>query len=66
MHYFIEKMMAKDREIRYQDPAELMADIEDQISGKKSLQHEQPDAVGEEAERTRRRLARMRRKRGRR
>jgi serine/threonine protein kinase len=66
MHYFIEKMMAKDREIRYQDPAELMADIEDQISGKKSLQHEQPDAVGQDAELTRRRLARMRRKRGRR
>jgi serine/threonine-protein kinase len=66
MHYFIEKMMAKDREIRYQDPAELIADIEDQISGKKSLQLEQPDEEGEDAELRRRRLARLRRKRGRR
>ncbi len=37
MHYFIEKMMAKEREIRYQDPSELIADIEEQIRGKKSL-----------------------------
>jgi serine/threonine-protein kinase len=66
MHYFIEKMMAKDREIRYQDPAELMADIEDQISGKKSLQLQEPDEAGEDAELRRRRLARLRRKRGRR
>ena len=38
MHYFIEKMMAKEREIRYQSPAELIADIEEQIEGKKSLE----------------------------
>ena len=38
MHYFIEKMMAKERDIRYQDPAELIADIEEQMRGKKSLQ----------------------------
>lgn len=37
MHYFIEKMMAKDRDIRYQDPVELIADIESQIEGKKTL-----------------------------
>jgi serine/threonine-protein kinase len=37
MHYFIEKMMAKEREIRYQDPIELIADIEAQIKGKKTL-----------------------------
>jgi len=37
MHYFIEKMMAKDREIRYQDPIELVADIESQLEGKRSL-----------------------------
>ncbi|MHC5212307.1 MAG: serine/threonine-protein kinase [Planctomycetota bacterium] len=66
MHYFIEKMMAKDREIRYQDPAELIADIEDQISGKKSLQLESDDEGDEDAELRRRRLARLRRKRGRR
>ena len=37
MHYFIEKMMAKDREIRYQEPLELIRDIETQIEGKKTL-----------------------------
>jgi serine/threonine-protein kinase len=38
MHYFIEKMMAKEREIRYQSPDELIADIEQQIHGKKTLE----------------------------
>ena len=42
MHYFIEKMMAKEREIRYQSPAELIADIEQQIHGKKTLEFD-PD-----------------------
>ncbi len=37
MHYFIEKMMAKERDIRYQDPKELIEDIESQIQGRKSL-----------------------------
>jgi serine/threonine-protein kinase len=37
MHYFIEKMMAKEREIRYQDPVELIEDIENTIRGKKTL-----------------------------
>ena len=32
-------MMAKEREIRYQSPAELIADIEQQIHGKKSLEY---------------------------
>ena len=27
LHYFIEKMMAKDREIRFQDPAELLDEL---------------------------------------
>jgi serine/threonine-protein kinase len=62
MHYFIEKMMAKDRDIRYQDPQELMADIEDQIAGKKTLQHEEPDDGDDEEEKKRRRLARLRRR----
>jgi serine/threonine-protein kinase len=44
MHYFFEKMMAKDREIRYQDPLELIRDIEEQIRGRKSLTY-QPGAV---------------------
>lgn len=38
MHYFIEKMMAKEREVRYQTPDELIADIEEQIRGKKSAE----------------------------
>ncbi|MHC4946147.1 MAG: serine/threonine protein kinase [Planctomycetota bacterium] len=37
MHYFIEKMMAKEREIRYQGPLELTEDIENTIRGKKTL-----------------------------
>ncbi|HZJ69581.1 MAG TPA: serine/threonine-protein kinase [Planctomycetota bacterium] len=68
MHYFIEKMMAKDRDIRYQSPQELMADIEDQIAGKRTLEVE-PAAEGQdEAERAlhaRRREERMRRRRNR-
>ncbi len=44
MHYFIEKMMAKEREVRYQNPAELIADIEQQIRGKKTLEFH-PDAA---------------------
>ncbi len=66
MHYFIEKMMAKDRDIRYQDPQELMADIENQVSGKKTLE-EAPAVEGvDEGELQRRRLSRLRRKRERR
>ncbi len=63
MHYFIEKMMAKDRDIRYQDPRQLMTDIENQIRGKKSLDVESEETGGDEAERARRKLDRMRRKR---
>jgi len=42
MHYFIQKMMVKDRDIRYQSPAELVRDIEEKIQGKKTL-HFRPD-----------------------
>ncbi len=68
MHYFIEKMMAKDRDIRYQDPQELMADIERQIEGRKSLDFDPADPGGdEEAQRIQKqRLARMKRRRKRR
>jgi serine/threonine-protein kinase len=38
LHYFIEKMMAKEREVRYQTPDELIADIEEQIRGKKTAE----------------------------
>lgn len=37
VHYFIQKMMATDKEVRYQSPAELVEDIEESIRGNKSL-----------------------------
>jgi len=37
LQYFIQKMMAKEREIRYQSARELIEDIEEQIKGKKTL-----------------------------
>ena len=37
LSYFIRKMMARDREVRYQDPNELIASIEEHIRGKKTL-----------------------------
>lgn len=47
MHYFIEKMMAKEREVRYQTPDELIADIEAQIRGKKSAEY-RPEGAGDD------------------
>lgn len=38
MHYFIEKMMAKEKDIRYQSPQEMAEDIGAQITGLRSLQ----------------------------
>lgn len=64
MHYFIEKMMAKDREHRYQDPQELMADIEQKLAGRKAM-----EATGNEPDdddMLQKRLARMRKRRGKR
>lgn len=36
--YFIEKMMAKEKEIRYQTPQEIITDIRTQMNGFKSLE----------------------------
>ncbi len=36
-HYFIEKMMAKEVEVRYQDWDELIGDIRSQLEGRESL-----------------------------
>ncbi|MEW6026560.1 MAG: serine/threonine-protein kinase [Planctomycetota bacterium] len=36
--YFIEKMMAKEKEIRYQNPQEVIGDIKSQMDGFKSLE----------------------------
>mgnify|MGYP001580637862 CR=1 FL=1 len=38
MHYFLEKMMAKEREVRYEHPDEMIADIEETVAGNRSLQ----------------------------
>jgi serine/threonine-protein kinase len=40
LHYFIEKMMAKDVEARYQSWEELIEDIRGQIEGRESLDYE--------------------------
>jgi serine/threonine-protein kinase len=37
LHYFVEKMMAKDAELRYQSWDELLADIRSQIEGREKL-----------------------------
>jgi serine/threonine protein kinase len=44
LHYFIEKMMAKDLAVRYQSWDELMEDIQGQINGKESLDYRQATA----------------------
>lgn len=45
MHYFIERMMSKDKELRYSTPRELADDIKEQIDGFRSLEYrESPDA----------------------
>jgi serine/threonine-protein kinase len=41
MHYFIEKMMAKEKDIRYQSPREMVDDIGVQIEGFRSMQFKQ-------------------------
>ena len=40
LHYFIEKMMAKDIEARYQSWAELVGDFREQIAGREALDFE--------------------------
>jgi hypothetical protein len=37
LHYFIHKMTAQDRDVRYQGAEELISDIKGQIRGKKTL-----------------------------
>jgi serine/threonine-protein kinase len=41
LHYFVEKMMAKDVEARYQSWEELLADVRTQLEGRRSLDYEQ-------------------------
>ena len=42
MNYFIERMMSKDKDLRYATPRELVEDINEQIDGFKSLEYK-PD-----------------------
>lgn len=37
--YFIEKMMVKEKQLRYQNPAEIVEDIQRQLEGFKSLEY---------------------------
>lgn len=37
VHYFIEKMMAKDRTLRYANATEMIADIEERIAGREEI-----------------------------
>jgi eukaryotic-like serine/threonine-protein kinase len=39
LHYFIEKMMAKEAEVRYQGWEELTSDISEQLAGRESLDY---------------------------
>ncbi len=47
MHYFIERMMSKDKDLRYSTPRELVEDINEQIEGFKSLEY-RPDEESQE------------------
>ncbi len=39
LHYFVEKMMAKDADVRYQDWGELIDDIRENLEGRRSLDY---------------------------
>jgi serine/threonine protein kinase len=44
MNYFIERMMSKDKDLRYSTPRELVDDITEQIDGFKSLEYKPDDS----------------------
>ncbi len=46
MNYFIERMMSKDKDLRYATPKELIDDINEQIEGFRSLQYRPDEAAG--------------------
>ena len=58
LHYFVEKMMAKDAALRYQSWSELQEDVRAQIEGRERLDFER---AGDESETTRRAPRRRRR-----
>ncbi len=59
LHYFVEKMMAKEADLRYQSWDELLADIRAQIEGRERLDF---DRTSEDESATSRRAPRRRRK----
>lgn len=46
MHYFIEKMMSKDRDFRYQTAREIVEDIEEILEGAADLQYNPAEDIG--------------------
>lgn len=46
MHYFIEKMMSKDRDFRYQTAREIVEDIEEVLEGAADLQYNPAEDIG--------------------
>jgi serine/threonine protein kinase len=47
MHYFIERMMSKDKDLRYSTPRELVDDVNEQIDGFRSLEYRPEEGGGE-------------------
>jgi serine/threonine protein kinase len=49
MHYFIERMMSKDKDLRYSTPRELADDINEQIDGFRSLEYRPDEREGQDS-----------------
>ena len=44
-HYFIEKMMAKEKEIRFQSPAELVSELDSHLATQQRERQAEADAL---------------------
>jgi serine/threonine protein kinase len=49
MHYFIERMMSKDKDLRYSTPKELINDINEQLEGFRSLEFRPEEGKGQDS-----------------
>jgi len=49
MHYFIERMMSKDKDLCYSTPRELADDINEQIDGFRSLEYRPDEKEGQDS-----------------